>query len=432
MKFGGTSMGSADSIKNVANIIKVQLAKEPVAVVVSAVSGTTDKLIALANTAVSKEDNLQEKLEDIKQTHFQIIAKLGIENNTQKLFETLEDFIMGIKLIKELSPHSYDFISSYGERISATILAQYLNKIGIRSDAIMADSFLVTTEVPGSADPIIEQSKLNIPNGVTPIITGFLGRSTDNKITTLGRGGSDYSAAAVGAILNANEIQIWTDVSGLYTTDPRICQLATPHTLVSFREASELAKFGAKVLHPRTMLPAKEEGIPIIIKNTFHPEKGGTKITFNEEEVPKTVKAVAIKKDIQLITICSTEMLMTCGFMAKIFNTFAKHNISVDIVATSEITVSISVEDKATPELIQDLKTLGTVTVEDTLNIIAVVGSGLENDLMPNAQILKALAENNIDAKVLTQGSTQINFSIIVEEKNAVEATQIIHKTLFE
>lgn len=432
MKFGGTSMGSADSIKNVAHIIQLQLKKGPAAIVVSAVSGTTDQLIDLANTALSNQGDINQQLEEIKQKHFQIITQLGIENTTQELFQVLEEFITGINLIKELSPHSYDFISSYGERISATILAAYLNKISIQSQAIMADTFLVTTEVAGNADPIIEQSQLNIPQNITPVITGFLGRSTEKKITTLGRGGSDYSAAAVGAILKADEIQIWTDVSGFFTTDPRICQNARAHEIISFREASELARFGAKVLHPRTMLPAKNDNIPIVIKNTFHPEHFGTKVTFDESEVPNTVKAVAIKKNIEVITICATEMLMTYGFMAKIFSIFANHNTGVDIVATSEVTVTISVEGTASSELITALQTLGNVTIEKNLNVIAIVGSGLTNNLKPNAQILNTLAENNIDAKVITQGSTQINFSLIIEDKDAIKATQLIHKTLFE
>ena len=445
MKFGGTSMGSAESIKTAVGIIKLQLEKAKVAVVVSAVSGITERLIELANSAVSQRNQIEEQFAEIRKIHQEIIDGLFTDKETvskelSMLIDSLEDFITGIRLIKELSPHSYDFITSYGERLSATILSHYLSEQDVPAEAVMADKFLVTNKLAGNADPLIAETKRKgqplleelMKQNLTPVITGFLGRSSEGKITTLGRGGSDYSAAIVGAVINATEIQIWTDVSGFYTTDPRVCPEARPHKIVSFREASELARFGAKVLHPRTMLPAKEDNIPIIIKNTFFPQEEGTKVTFDEKEVPKSVKAIALKKDVELITICSTEMLMTYGFMAKIFRKFEKHNLGVDIVATSEVTVSISVEDKATPELISDLEELGTVIVEDNLSIVSIVGTGLEDDLMPNAKILMVLAENKIDAKVITQGSSQNNFSLILEEDEAIKAVELIHATLFE
>jgi aspartate kinase len=445
MKFGGTSMGSAKSIQNAAKIIKTQLEKAKVTVVVSAVSGMTDRLINLANSAISERNDTAEQFLEIRSIHQEIIdglfeEKTSIESEIKALIDALEDFINGIKVIKELSPHSYDYITSYGERLSATILAHYLSSINISSKAIMADTFLVTNKLAGNADPLIAETKRNgyplltdlMKSGITPIVTGFMGRSTEGKITTLGRGGSDYSAAIVGAVIGASEIQIWTDVSGFYTTDPRICPTATPHAIVSFREASELARFGAKVLHPRTMLPAMEDNIQIKIKNTFYPEDPGTTVTFDENAVPKTVKAIALKKDVQLITICSTEMLMTYGFMAKIFNIFEEHNLGVDIVATSEVTVSISIEDKAKPELIHDLKKLGEVTVEDNLHIVSIVGTGLEGDLTPNAKILTVLSENNIDAKVITQGASQNNFSLMLKAKDSTTAVQLIHLALFE
>lgn len=432
MKFGGTSMGSADSIKNVVSIIQGQLAKGTVTVVVSAVSGTTDKLIALANAAISSENHIHEKLEEIKQTHSQIIAQLGIENTTEQLFKTLEDFVNGIKQIKELSPHSFDYISSYGERLSATILAQYLNKVGITSEAIMADTFLITTPEPGKADPIIEQSHLTVPAGVTPVITGFLGRSTDNKITTLGRGGSDYSASAVGAILKADEIQIWTDVSGIYTTDPRICSHAKPHHIISFREASEMARFGAKVIHPQTMVPAMENQIPIFIKNTFHPEDQGTEIAFDESRVPNDIKAITIKKGVTLITVETPEMLLMWGFFAQVATIFGKHGIPMDVLASSEISISTSIETDDISDLVQDLEELGNVIIDKNQCIICVVGQGLKKNLRTNAKILEALSELDLEAKVISQGAPQNNFSLILPESAAVEAVNKIHDTVFK
>ena len=447
MKFGGTSMGSPDSLKNVTDIIRLNLNEKPI-VVVSAVSGTTDILIEIANLALKSTKGYQQKLSDLKTKHFQIVEKLFPADSNYKLdcieilnekFEVLTSYLTGINLIKELSPHSFDFISSYGERLSTVILSAYLNEVEIKSTFLMADQFLVTTDQASNADPILAETKKKgkpmiekiIKAGKVPVITGFFGKSKKGHITTLGRGGSDYSASIIGTITNSSEIQIWTDVSGIYTTDPRICNDAKPHSLVSFREASELARFGAKVIHPRTILPAIESRIPIYIKNTFEPTNKGTEITFDERKVPHTIKSIALKKDVTLITIETPEMLMTYGFLAKVFNLFNEYNIPVDIVATSEISVSVSIESKDYDKLVRELQKLGAVSIEKNLCIVAIVGLGLRGNLKLNAKILDGLAKLKIEAKVITQGSTQNNFSIIVKSMDAINAIQKTHKILF-
>lgn len=444
MKFGGTSMGSPDSIRNVTSIIQKYLEKDQVIVVVSAASGITDQLIEIANTALTQENGIEEKFEAVRKRHEELIS--GLFNNTEKiteeinnLLDQIEEFIQGIKLIKELSPHSFDFISSYGERLSATILAHYLDEQAIKSEAVMADTFLTTDTVASNAKPDMQLTREKgqpilrklTDQKITPVVTGFMGRSIEGKITTLGRGGSDYTSSIVGAIIEANEIQIWTDVTGIYTTDPRICPDAKPHPIVSFREASELARFGAKVLHPRTIIPARAKQIPVVIKSTFEPDHEGTTVTFDESKVPESIKGVSIKKDVKLVTICSSEMLMTHGFLAKLFTIFDRHNISVDIVATSEVTVSVSIEQTPPAGLITELEQLGEITVHDNLQILSIIGSGLKNNIKTNAEILNALAKENVDVKVIMQGSTQINFSLIIDEKDAINAAQVVHNVLF-
>jgi aspartate kinase len=417
MKFGGTSMGSVESLQKVAAIIKSHLHENPV-VIVSAISGTTDMLINIGNLAYkSNKKAFQTKLKQLHQNHLSIINQLFSQNQELQLkcieeldqkINVLNDYLTGINLIKELSPHSYDFISSYGERLSACILSNYLNSINIKSSSIMADEFLVTTDTPGNADPLMPESRKKgkpliqkiVQSKKVPVITGFFGKSNKGHITTLGRGGSDYSASIIGTIINAKEIQIWTDVSGIYTADPRICSSAHPHKIISFKEASELARFGAKVIHPRTILPAIENKIPIFIKNTFNPKDLGTEITFNENAVKHTIKSIATKKGVTLITIETTKMLMTYGFLAKVFNLFNDFNIPVDIVATSEISVSCSVETNSLDKLIRELKKLGTVTVEANLAILAIVGIGFKGNLKLNAKILETLAKNKIEAKI--------------------------------
>ena len=444
MKFGGTSMASADTLKQVAQIIIKEKEQNPVLIVVSACSGVTNMLIDVANAAISKRDSIAEKLDVIRMKHMEIIEGLfkhpdELKTEISALLHTLEEFIIGVKLIKELSPHSYDFISSYGERLSSTIIAAYLNDLKTPAEAVMADTFLITNKEANNADPLLSETKREgkplisglLREGKTPVITGFLGRSTEGKITTLGRGGSDYSASIVGSIMDASEIQIWTDVSGFYTTDPRICKSAIPHEIISFKEASELARFGARVLHPRTMLPALEKKIPVRIKNTFAPDEPGTMVTFNEEEVPKTIKAITIKKNVDLITIESAEMLMQHGFLAKIFKVFEEHEMSVDIVATSEITVSISVEGQDLTQVHKDLSKIGHVYIEKDLSILCIVGTGLEDSLADNAKILQAVAECGISARVITQNTTQTNFSLIIKDENVIEAANKIHDVLF-
>lgn len=448
MKFGGTSMGSPQSLENVAKIIKKNLKHKP-AIVVSAVSGVTDMLIDISTTALKSDKLLQSKFKKLEQKHYQIIDELFDKKSAEKTqlvknletkFTILKNYLTGINLIKELSPHSEDFISSYGERLSTLILSHYLRSIGIKSDFVMGDEYLVTTCCPGGGDPLISASRKKgrakiegmIKKGFVPVITGFFGRSTDGHITTLGRGGSDYSASIVGAIINAKEVQIWTDVSGIYTTDPRICSHAKPHKIISFREASEMARFGAKVIHPRTMLPAIENQIPVFIKNTFHPENQGTEISFDEKRVPNDIKAITIKKGVTLITVETAEMLMTYGFMAKVTAIFDKHNVPMDVIATSEISISTSIETSNVKPIVKDLQKLGDVTVDENLCIICVVGQGLKSNLKTNAKILDALSTLNLEAKVISQGAPQNNFTLVIPESAAIKAVNKIHDTLFK
>jgi aspartate kinase len=435
MKFGGTSVGDADRISNTAEIVKSYIKKKPV-VVVSAVTKITDKLIEAANASL--QGKAEEVLESIKKIHFEVLQKLSLDISlVEKDLEDLKVILNKIKKNKIVDNKVMDSIQSFGERMSSKIVAAQLNSIGVKAQAFNSwDLGLITNAEFGNAEPLQESfsnlnkniKKLN----VVPVITGFIGKNEKGEITTLGRGGSDYSAGIIGSAIDADEVQIWTDVNGIMTTDPRTVSNAMTIKEVSFAEASELAYFGAKVLHPKTILPAMKKNIPVKVLNSFDSKEEGTIIVNRAHKSNQIVKAIAYKKGITLINIESTRMLGAYGFLARVFEVFYKYKQSVDVVSTSEVSVSMTIDnDKNLSEMLPELKCIADVEILKGKAIVCVVGEGMRNSPGIAGKTFMALGKNKVNIEMISQGASEINITFVVNEEDAQNAVRVLHKEYF-
>ena len=434
MKFGGTSVGGPDEIRNVAQIVKSNLARKPV-VVVSAVKKITDRLIELANLA--KDSDGKELFAAIKNIHYEILEKLKLGKNLlENDFSELEKAVKKING-NSLDAKTLDLFQSFGERMSSKMVAAQLNAGGVKAQAF--DSWelgFVTTSDFGNAEPLdgsyVAMKKSISALKTVPVITGFIGKTEKGDIATLGRGGSDYSGAIIGAAIDAEEIQIWTDVDGIMSTDPKIVKNARTLNKVSFAEASELAYFGAKVLHPKTILPAVKKNIPVLVLNTFNPKGKGTAILRDVGATETTVKAITCKKNITLINADSKRMLGAYGFLARLFDVFYKYKQSVDVVATSEVSVSMTVDnDKSLNNILMDLKGIADVEIFTNRAIICAVGEGMRNTPGVLGRIFSTMGKNNINVEMVSQGASGINITFIVDGKDAENTVRLLHEEYY-
>jgi aspartate kinase len=445
MKFGGTSVADAKAWKQVYSIISKE---KDVVIVVSATTKTTNDLLSASDLA--KNGNLTEAMnvsERILKRHTQIVDELMNKTDHPVLFEQciawiyehvdlLNNYLLGIHTLRELTPRSLDVISSIGERMSSYLIAKIGPLYDVQSVHIDSRDVIITTPDFGKALPIqkeinnrISVVKHHLENEHTPIMGGFYGSSLQGELTTLGRGGSDFTASLVGLAIGADDIEIWTDVSGMYTCDPRMVPTATPIPEISFNEAAELAYFGAKVLHPATIQPAVEKNIPVWIKNTFKPTDHGTKI-YAGAPLDGVFRALAFKKDITIITINSTRMLLAYGFLAKVFSIFEKHKVSVDLVTTSEVSVSMSVDTKDNLDpIIEELMQIGHVHVNVKLALVSVVGQNFLNSTGVAARIFNKVS--NYPIKLISQGSSDINLSFVVDNDHLTYIVKDLHKEFF-
>jgi len=436
MKFGGSSVKNAERILNVCNIVKSRLEKKPI-VVVSALGGITDKLIEASNLAFQGKD-YSKLLKKIKERHHSTLKDLKADVKlVDHLLEEFESLLSRIKENKEITTETMDNIQSFGERMSSRIVATALDSIGIVAEA--HDAFevgMITNDDHGNAEPLEEteeemRSHL-IDKRAVPVITGFIGKNKAGTITTLGRGGSDYSAAIFGAAIHAKEIQIWTDVNGVMTTDPRIVPEAKTIPEISFDEASEMAIFGAKVLHPKTILPAIKKDIPVRVLNTYEPDNVGTVIVNKATKTDGAVKAIALKKENVLMTIRSLRMLNAHGFLAKLFEVFAHYNKSVDMVSTSEVSVSLTVDDDKDLDKIEaDLKKFAGVKIEKGKSIITLVGEGMKHTAGLAGKVFTTLGDAKINVEMISQGASEINISFMVDKKDREDTIKKLHKIFF-
>lgn len=451
MKFGGTSVGSASQIRKVSEIICAHLHRNPL-IVVSALSGVTNHLIKLIEHIVQDEPTgLADDVAELKWRHRSVIEELGLCSNLlDDEFKELESLLLGASLLHECSDRIKDRILSFGECVSSKMVARYLTGVlpmmrlpdgsRVAKEVIRVCSYdlgFVTDSTFGQAAPLPESAEriqkeiLKFDNKLI-VTTGYIGKDLSGSMTTLGRNGSDYSAAIFGAALDADEIQIWTDVNGIMSADPRLVDHTKPVDNMSFEEASELAYYGAKVIHPSTILPAMKKNIPVRILNTNNPAGLGTTIHSRKQLEEGSVKSIAHFTGITIINVISTRMLAHHGFLAKIFDLFAKHKIIVDMISTSEVTVSITTKDgQNLSPLLSDLQTIADVTIETGLSGIGVVGEGVRDDVCVTDRVFSKLREFQIPVRMISMGASKINLSFIVDSNASRQTIQLLHKEFF-
>ena len=446
MKFGGTSVEDAAAIKNITEIVRKEIPRRPV-VVVSACAGVTNQLLKTAALASKgKKDDALQNVAAIEGRHKNIAKELFDADTAKFLFkhiavfaEELAALVNGVVILGELTPRSLDTFASYGERMSSFIIHHYFEACKLRSFLVDARSFMVTDDQFTKALPLFDvvERKLReivqpkIENNYIVLTQGFIGSTQSGITTTIGRGGSDYTAAIVGSLLDAEDIQIWTDVDGILTSDPSIVVNAKKIKVMSFNEAAELAYFGARVLHPETILPAVKKDIPVHVLNSRRPESTGTLIIarprVNSECV---VKSIAYKEGITLISIVSTRMFLAHGFLEHVFDVFHKYETVVHTVATSEVSISATIDNVENLGLIlQELKTFSTVSVSDRKAIVCVVGENLKNSPGVAAKVLGSITDFNVN--MISQGASEINISFVIDEEHVDEVVRRLHKEFF-
>jgi aspartate kinase len=444
VKFGGTSVGDADAIRRAASIVASRRDRQPI-VVVSAMAGVTNALLAIAEQSSRGQlIGAIRSVEALRERHMQQAELLlgdspecvEVCSEMSAMIDELAHLTEALNTLGDVTPRSLDAIAAYGEQLSSQLAVAAFRKCGLPADHVDARDVMVTDESFTRAEPnldAIAEAALRLlapvaRNGRVPVMGGFIGATPRGLTTTLGRGGSDYSAALVGAALQADAIEIWTDVDGMLTADPRVVEGARLLDRVGFDEASELASFGAKVLHPMTIYPAVRVGIPVFVLNSRRPEGKGTLITF--EAPRRAVTAIAGKSGITLIRLRTPRMLLTEGFLRTTFDVFHRHRASVDVVATSEVSVSLTIDDASRLDaLLPDLRELGDVAIERNRGIVAVVGAALSAGGEHMARALGALRDTPIH--MLSLSATGINLTIVVDGEQVSPVMRRLHEEFF-
>jgi aspartate kinase len=437
MKFGGTSVESAEAISRVAGIVRSRLDRKPL-VVVSAMGKTTNKLLAIASAAAAGDlAGALHQLEDLREFHRRESAGLDTGEIIETHFRELDALVRGLAVMGELTPRATDAISAYGERISSVIVAAHLRRCGIDTAHIDSRSVVVTDGRHTQAAPLFRETNARLKETVAPLVDrhvlvmgGFIGATEAGVTTTLGRGGSDYTASIVGAGLGAEEIQIWTDVDGMLTTDPAILPGGFRVKVCSFAEAAELAYFGAKVLHPATVLPAIEKNIPVRILNSQRPNVEGTLIVSHPPPSVSPIRSIACKRNITLVNVVSTRMLMAHGFLRRIFEVFDRFETSVDMLATSEVSVSLTIDNVRSLEAIRgELEKFAEVSVEQDQAIVCLVGENIRRSADVAARAFAAL--DGVKPRMVSQGASQLNLSLVVSAADLHRAVESLHREFF-
>jgi len=440
MKFGGSSVANADRIRHVAEIVKARLDRRPI-LVLSAMGDTTDHLLEAGETALEKGTVW---LENIEELHLKTIKDLGLGDaafgEIRPLFEELRNLLVGISLIRELTGKTRDYLVSFGERFSVRIAAAYFVSLGINARAVdawdggfLSDSNFIHAELKPESWNLIP-AKLLAPaeEGLLQIVTGFIARDEKGNITTLGRGGSDLSATMIAASCGADELQIWKDVDGILTADPRIVKNARPVETVSYEAASELAYFGAQVLHPRAMQPCMKTGTPVLVKNSYNPDAPGTRIVPSLGGKMSPIQAITSRKNVTLVDIVSSRMLGQYGFLAEVFSCFAKYGISVDMVATSEVSVSLTLDAvHDLSALKNDLSRIASVEIKTGKAIVTIIA-----DVRRSSEILARSFRTcellGVPVQMISQGASKVNISFIVDDREAADVVKGLHEDFFE
>mmetsp|Transcript_9513 Transcript_9513/g.14252 ORF Transcript_9513/g.14252 Transcript_9513/m.14252 type:complete len:599 (-) Transcript_9513:30-1826(-) len=456
MKFGGSSLANAERIDHVANLIKDRTnpppnedgspsGENPVrprAVICSAMGKTTNSLLAAGEMALEGRVDI----EALRTLHLGTCRKFDVpertRNDVEKLLDECEDMLNGVRLIQELSPKSLDQLVSYGERCSVRIMAARLNQIGVPAQAFDAWDVGVLTDdtygdaklLPGTIASIKERFDGRVDPNVVAVVTGFIGHNTKGKITTLGRGGSDLTATAIGAALKVDEVQVWKDVDGILTADPRLVKNALPVSHVSYEEASELAYFGAQVLHPIAMQPALHANIPVRVKNSYNPSAPGSLID-NVGNPSRMVTAITCKRNITLMDITSLQMLGAYGFLGAVFADFEKNKVSVDVLASSEVSISVTLDKKQKENDIEklrdDLSNFAEVELHRDRAILTLITDvSRSSDVL--ATVFATFSMHGIQVEMMSQGASKVNISFIIRDDQIDDAILKLHACLFE
>jgi aspartate kinase len=434
MKFGGTSVESAEAIARVTGIVKSQLRRKPV-VVVSAMGKTTNALLKIANLAVGgkREDALRELI-TLRDFH---LRESGMERTVDEHFQELTELVKGLAVLGELTPRSIDAISSFGERLSSLIVTNYFKHHGLSAVHLDSRKVIVTDHRHTQAAPDLEESYARLAAAIPPLVEnhvvvmgGFIAATPEGIATTLGRGGSDFTASIVGAGIAAEEIQIWTDVDGMLTADPNVVPNGHRVKIISFAEAAELAYFGAKVLHPSTVVPAMDRNIPVLILNSRRPHVDGTRIVAQAVSTTNLVKSIACKSKVTVLNIHAARMFMAHGYMRRIFEVFDRYHTSVDMIATSEVNVSLTVDQSEhLGEIVADLREFSEVSVEENEAIICIVGDNIRYTPGVAARVFKALA--GINVRMISQGASALNLGCVVAGQDLRAAVAALHEEFF-
>ncbi|HWQ52780.1 MAG TPA: lysine-sensitive aspartokinase 3 [Bryobacteraceae bacterium] len=443
MKFGGSSVESAAAIERVAGIVKARESRRPV-VVVSAMGKTTNKLLAIAQTAIAgKREDYLRQIHDLRDFHSRearavvpLAERAALDRVLDEHFQELTELVKGLAVLGELSPRSVDAISSYGERLSSLIVTLAFRHFGMEAVHVDSREVIITDKRHTQAAPLFPETYTRLAATVPPlaeksvvVMGGFIGCTQDGVTTTLGRGGSDFTASIVGAGIGAEEIQIWTDVDGMLTADPTILPNGHRVKIISFAEAAELAYFGAKVLHPATVVPAVEKDIPVLILNSRRPEVGGTRIISDAVHCANAAKSIACKRNITLICVRSTRMLMAYGFLKRIFEVFERYETSVDMVATSEVSVSLTIDDTRNLDAIrQELLHFADVEIHPGQAIICLVGDNIRYTPGVARRVFNAL---DLNVAMVSQGASLLNISFVVKEADLKPAVEALHSEFF-
>ncbi len=456
MKFGGTSVANAQKIDEVANIISQNVKKgDSVIVVVSAMAGVTDSLVEVMKGAEEGDLNyinsFMKKIEEKHEEAIKSITNYEIRKKTSqqvlKKLSELKEVLMAIAHLKEATPRTRDFIISTGELLSAPIVTSKLNDIGVEAKYFSGgEAGIITDTNYGNANPLMNNTevlvkeRLNplIKEGTVPVVTGFVASAINGHNSTLGRGGSDYSASIVGYALDCDEIWIWTDVDGIMTTDPRIEPEASKIELLSYNEAAEMAYFGAKVLHPRTLEPAKLKNIPVVVRNTFNQNDLGTRVVGDTEPQPSSiVKAIAMIREVALITVGGTKMVGVPGIAARVFGALGLEGISVSMISqgSSEVNISFIISrnnvDRAIRAIEREFEKTNfvrDVVAEEDVCVLAVVGAGMKGTPGVAARVFRAVADESVNVRMIAQGSSELNISFVVRQEDGPTAVRTIHR----
>ncbi|MGE0790688.1 MAG: aspartate kinase [Sandaracinaceae bacterium] len=437
LKFGGSSVADRAQIDKVLAIVRERAGAGRIVVVSSAHKGITDALIRTARAAaVGTYDPA-----DVIERQRAIAAGMGCPDDLlAALFQDIEDLLRGIHLVREVSPRSLDYVSSFGERMSVRCIADYFTRQGLASRAYdVWDLGFITDGRHGRARPLhgweanVRAAFDALDPGVVPIVTGFIGKTEAGEVTTVGRNGSDLTATLLAAALRAEEAQIWTDTDGVMTADPSVVNGARNIPNMRFDEAAELAYFGSRVLHPSTLQPAMDRGIPVRVLNTNRPQHPGTVIEEAGPPGPSGPTSIAYKEGQSVLTVNATRMFGEVGFLAKVFEVLARHGVDVDVVTTSEVSVSMTAHDaEGLARAMPELEPLGRPQLTHGRTILAVVGQHLSEQKGLGAEILRAIADAGVNVEMISYASGSINLQMVIADRDIKAAVSTLHGVLFE